>query len=239
MSAQAVSSSLQGDPAPLVAAHKLRTASGMAGTLHNVSPGVGSRMRGGVTVIRAFYRAGVVEHDPHLSGFFLTAYGAAVRSYLPEAMAVLHRTAFRHQTLALVSLRVIMLEQAGMYVSRGDEALGVNPDRLTRPMNELLSAKLVQAPGSAHSRAFRLTDLGMRTLMAWDALRGRQDLPLAVGPGRDVLTRVPPREVLVQKPTGEIVREYPAYYLSGPGWFFASLVDCGHGYWLTDSCSCC
>lgn len=35
------------------------------------------------------------------------------------------------------------------------------------------------------------------------------------------------------------VKRYPAYYISGPGRNAASASDCGHGYWLTDSCPMC
>ncbi|MGY1946651.1 hypothetical protein [Nocardia asiatica] len=39
--------------------------------------------------------------------------------------------------------------------------------------------------------------------------------------------------------TAAIVSEYPEFYISGPGRQIASATDCGHGYWLTDSCPCC
>ncbi len=35
------------------------------------------------------------------------------------------------------------------------------------------------------------------------------------------------------------VARYPEYYIAGPGRDEASRTDCGHGYYLTDSCPLC
>lgn len=48
-----------------------------------------------------------------------------------------------------------------------------------------------------------------------------------------------PAYVLALPLTAAIVADYPAYFISGPGRPVASRTDCGHGYYLTDSCPCC
>ncbi len=50
---------------------------------------------------------------------------------------------------------------------------------------------------------------------------------------------VPPAEVLARRITVADVKAYPEYFISGPGRKVASATDCGHGYYLTDSCPCC
>jgi hypothetical protein len=49
----------------------------------------------------------------------------------------------------------------------------------------------------------------------------------------------PPDDVLAAPLTQAIVAEYPYYYIRGRGHRLAAITDCGHGYWLTDSCPCC
>ncbi len=49
----------------------------------------------------------------------------------------------------------------------------------------------------------------------------------------------PPADVLAQPLTAAIVHQFPAYFISGRGRQIASKTDCGHGYFLTDSCPCC
>lgn len=50
---------------------------------------------------------------------------------------------------------------------------------------------------------------------------------------------VPPDEVLARKLTADDVRQWPYYFVDGPGREIASKTDCGHGYRLTDSCPGC
>ncbi len=49
----------------------------------------------------------------------------------------------------------------------------------------------------------------------------------------------PPADVLAGALTAEKVAKYPEYYIRGRGHALAASTDCGHGYWLTDSCPCC
>ncbi|HEV2931263.1 MAG TPA: hypothetical protein VGW74_21485 [Propionibacteriaceae bacterium] len=50
---------------------------------------------------------------------------------------------------------------------------------------------------------------------------------------------VPPPEQLTVLPTATAVREYPEFWLTGPGRAVAGRVDCGHGYYLTATCPNC
>lgn len=89
-----------------------------------------------------------------------------------------------------------------------------------------------------------LTDLGMKALMIWDGAYTRNDFPQVpvanVGTFVNPLAQgIPPREVIVQRPTKEVVRRFPEYYLQGPGRYIARDVMCEHDYQLTDSCPCC
>lgn len=61
-------------------------------------------------------------------------------------------------------------------------------------------------------------------------------LPVDPNPGR--VCTIPRRP----KTSGLTVRDitrYPDFYIAGPGRALASQTDCGHGYNLTDSCTCC
>ena len=49
----------------------------------------------------------------------------------------------------------------------------------------------------------------------------------------------PPAEVLARAITRRDYTQYPVYFIWGPGRDIASRTDCGHGYYLTDSCPCC
>jgi hypothetical protein len=49
----------------------------------------------------------------------------------------------------------------------------------------------------------------------------------------------PPADVLAAPLTVDIVAAYPAYFINGRGRQLAARTDCGHGYFLTDSCPCC
>ncbi|ASR36600.1 hypothetical protein BAY61_18125 [Prauserella marina] len=49
----------------------------------------------------------------------------------------------------------------------------------------------------------------------------------------------PPGDVLARAITRDDVRRYPTYFIWGPGRDIASRTDCGHGYYLTDSCPGC
>lgn len=49
----------------------------------------------------------------------------------------------------------------------------------------------------------------------------------------------PPAHVLTAPLTAQIVSDYPRYYITGRGRQVAAVTDCGHGYYLTDSCPIC
>lgn len=49
----------------------------------------------------------------------------------------------------------------------------------------------------------------------------------------------PPRDVLDRRITRADVKAYDVYFIWGPGRDIASRTDCGHGYYLTDSCPNC
>ncbi|WP_280381395.1 hypothetical protein [Nocardia wallacei] len=49
----------------------------------------------------------------------------------------------------------------------------------------------------------------------------------------------PPADVLARPITLADLKAYPDYFISGPGRALAGRTDCGHGYYLTDSCPCC
>lgn len=49
----------------------------------------------------------------------------------------------------------------------------------------------------------------------------------------------PPADVLTRPITKQDISAYPDYFISGPGRAIAGQTDCGHGYYLTDSCPCC
>ena len=49
----------------------------------------------------------------------------------------------------------------------------------------------------------------------------------------------PPADVLARTITHRDVRQYPEYFIWGPGYDIACRTDCGHGYNLTDSYPCC
>ncbi|MTD58166.1 hypothetical protein [Amycolatopsis pithecellobii] len=50
---------------------------------------------------------------------------------------------------------------------------------------------------------------------------------------------VPPEDLLDRTITRRDVQQYDVYFIWGPGRDIASRTDCGHGYYLTDSCPCC
>ena len=50
---------------------------------------------------------------------------------------------------------------------------------------------------------------------------------------------VPPLEVLSRPITKADVSAYPVYFIIGPGCEIAERTECGHGYYLTDSCPGC
>jgi len=50
---------------------------------------------------------------------------------------------------------------------------------------------------------------------------------------------VPPPEVLNRQPIPADVREFPVYFVWGPGRVRAAATLCPHGYTLVDSCPCC
>ncbi|WP_134666105.1 MULTISPECIES: hypothetical protein [unclassified Amycolatopsis] len=50
---------------------------------------------------------------------------------------------------------------------------------------------------------------------------------------------VPPGDVLARTITRRDVQQYDVYFIWGPGRDITSRTDCGHGYYLTDSCPCC
>ncbi|WP_043737497.1 hypothetical protein [Nocardia asiatica] len=56
---------------------------------------------------------------------------------------------------------------------------------------------------------------------------------------RHLAIPAPPADVLARTITLADVRAWPEYFISGPGRAIASQTDCGHGYYLTDSCPCC
>lgn len=88
----------------------------------------------------------------------------------------------------------------------------------------------------------RLTEAGMRCLMTWDGAYGRLDLPDVESytePQHHRLASIPPENVINALPTKETVKQYPDYYIPGPGRVVADRVLCDHGYHLTDSCPCC
>lgn len=59
------------------------------------------------------------------------------------------------------------------------------------------------------------------------------------GPLRYTWGAVPPLEVLTRVPSRDAVREFPDFYLAGPGRALAEVVPCLHLYNLTDSCPGC
>ncbi|MFE3280062.1 hypothetical protein [Nocardia sp. NPDC059239] len=56
---------------------------------------------------------------------------------------------------------------------------------------------------------------------------------------RHAAVPAPPADVLARPITRADVQANPDYFISGPGRAIASQTDCGHGYYLTDSCPCC
>lgn len=55
----------------------------------------------------------------------------------------------------------------------------------------------------------------------------------------ELAAKVPPAEVMLRPITPADVRRWPEFFISGAGRVLASKTDCGHGYWLTDSCPVC
>lgn len=49
----------------------------------------------------------------------------------------------------------------------------------------------------------------------------------------------PTRRPLDRTLTVRDIARYPEFYISGPGRAEAGRTDCGHGYYLTDSCPNC
>lgn len=74
-----------------------------------------------------------------------------------------------------------------------------------------------------------ITDIRAARRAAMDAYKAAQIAKMVT----------PPADVLDRAPTPADVSAYPVYFILGPGADIASRTDCGHGYFLTDSCPVC
>lgn len=84
-----------------------------------------------------------------------------------------------------------------------------------------------------------------QTLLMDGIVEGGQPVPIRGAEARMWSKRrhewapVPPADVLTKLPTVDVVREWPDFYIAGPGQALASAMPCPHAYHLTDSCPNC